>query len=148
MASLSRIESFDALSKELDALEHAGRTDYRNANAQAVAKHPAERLLIVAGPGTGKSTLFKQRILHWLEQDGSARLLALSFVRKLVADLAADIQNDTGLTDAQKKQVDVFTLHKYARSVVEQSHGTKSLLHTFVLSDKSGKTSCGMMFCR
>jgi len=115
----------DALSKELDAFKPAERTDYRNANAQAVAKHPAERILIVAGPGTGKSTLFKQRIPHWLGQDGSARILALSFVRKLVADLDADIQNDTGLTDAQKKQVDVLTLHKYARSVVERNHGAK-----------------------
>src|SRR5262249_46312171 len=63
--------------------------------------------------------------LHWLEEDESAKILALSFVRKLVADLDADIQNDTGLSDKQKKQVDVFTLHKYARSVVEQNHGTK-----------------------
>jgi len=42
----------------------------------------------------------------------------------LVADLVADVQNDTTLTDAQKSQTDVFTLHKYARSIVEQNHGT------------------------
>ena len=115
----------DALAKELDALALADRRDFRDANARAVARHLAIRMLIVAGPGTGKSTLFKERILFWLEQDGSAKILALSFVRKLVADLAADVQNDTTLTNEQKRQAHISTLHKYARSVVEQNHGTK-----------------------
>jgi superfamily I DNA/RNA helicase len=117
--------ALDALGKELDALALADRRDFRDANARAVARHLAIRMLIVAGPGTGKSTLFKERILFWLEQDGSAKILALSFVRKLVADLAADVQNDTTLTNEQKRQADASTLHKYARSVVEQNHGTK-----------------------
>ncbi len=114
-----------ALARELDSLNPKQREDFRNKNAEAIAKHPAKQILIVAGPGTGKSTLFKQRVLFWLENDEDARVLALSFVRKLVADLQADIQNDRKLTDAQKQQVDVFTLHKYARSVVEQNRGTK-----------------------
>jgi superfamily I DNA/RNA helicase len=115
----------DALGRELDALMPAERKSFRDANARAVARHVADRMLIVASPGTGKSTLFKERILFWLERDASARILALSFVRKLVADLAADVQNDTTLSDAQKRQADISTLHKYARSVVEQNHGTK-----------------------
>ena len=88
----------DVLGKELDALEPAERKSFRDANARAVARHSAIRMLIVAGPGTGKSTLFKERILFWLEQNASANILALSFVRKLVADLATDVQNDTTLT--------------------------------------------------
>ncbi|MBI4090732.1 MAG: UvrD-helicase domain-containing protein [Candidatus Komeilibacteria bacterium] len=117
-------QELDALGKALDSLKPAERKAFRDANAAAIASHPADQILIVAGPGTGKSTLFKQRILFWLAQDSSARILALSFVRKLVADLHADIQTDTTLTDEQKRQADVFTLHKYARSVVEQNHGT------------------------
>ena len=118
-------DELEALADELDSFTPAQRMEFRNRNAEAIAKHPATKILIVAGPGTGKSTIFKQRVLFWLEQHKDAKILALSFVRKLVADLHADIQNDTKLTDAQKKQVDVFTLHKYARSIVEQSHGTK-----------------------
>lgn len=113
------------IAQELDSLTPPKRTEFRNKNAEAVAKHPAKKILIVAGPGTGKSTIFKQRVLYWLEQNKKATVLALSFVRKLVADLHADIQNDTKLTHEQKKQVNVFTLHKYARSLVEQNHGTK-----------------------
>jgi hypothetical protein len=118
-------DELEALARELDSLTTEQRTDFRNRNAEAIATHPATEILIVAGPGTGKSTIFKQRILFWLGQDKDAKILALSFVRKLVADLHADIQNDGRLTDSQKQQVSVFTLHKYARSIVEQNHGTK-----------------------
>jgi hypothetical protein len=112
------------LVKQLDALNGQKRREIRDTNAEAIASHRAAHILIVAGPGTGKSTLFKQRILYWLNQNPIAKILALSFVRKLVADLNADIENDERLTKDQKKQVDVFTLHKFARSVVEQNHGS------------------------
>jgi len=118
-------EELAKLTKELDSLNKEGRTQFRDANAHAVAQHPATKILIVAGPGTGKSTIFKQRALFWLGRDPEAKILALSFVRKLVADLNSDITNDKTLTEQQKKQVDVFTLHKYARSVVEQNRGTR-----------------------
>jgi superfamily I DNA/RNA helicase len=118
-------KELDSLVVEMDALDLDARRALRDANAASVANHSADEMLIVAGPGTGKSTLFKQRIKFWLDQDSQATILALSFVRKLVADLQSDIQNDPTLTDDQKRRVDVFTLHKYARSVVEQNHGTK-----------------------
>jgi len=118
-------EELKTLTKELESLNPTDRKTFRDANAQAIAEHQSDRLLIVAGPGTGKSTLFKQRILCWLKKNSAARILALSFVRKLVADLQADIKNDSNLTDEHKKQAEVFTLHKYARSIVERNHGTK-----------------------
>ncbi len=112
------------LHSELDALDDNGRTEYRNQNASAIANHGAGKFLIVSGPGTGKSTLFKGRISFWLGQNSTSKILCLTFVRKLVADLDSDIQGDQNLTQAQKDQVEVHTLHKFARSVVEQNHGT------------------------
>ncbi len=106
----------------LDSLPDAERIQYRNDNAEAIFQHSYSKFLIVSGPGTGKSTLFKQRINYWLQGDSSASILALSFVRKLVADLQNDIRN-SNLTDAQKRRVSVFTLHKFARSIVERNHG-------------------------
>ena len=118
-------DELDALTGQLNALNDDERKKLRNENASAIASHDAAAILIVAGPGTRKSTLFKQRIVHWLNQSPAARILALSFVRKLVADLNADIETDSSLTDKQRKQVDVYTLHKYARSVVERNGGTR-----------------------
>jgi superfamily I DNA/RNA helicase len=118
-------EELGALRDALDSLSVDDRKSFRDKNAAAVATHPADQILIVAGPGTGKSTLFKQRILYWLKQSPQSRILAMSFVRKLVADLSSDIQNDKALGVEQKQQVDVHTLHKYARSIVEQNRGTR-----------------------
>ncbi len=108
----------------LDALSDYARLEYRDQNASALAKLAAVRLLIVSGPGTGKSHLFLDRINHWYQQDQSANVAVTSFVRKLVADLQNDIKNDEILTDDQKGNLIVSTLHKFARSIVEKNHGT------------------------
>lgn len=111
----------------LDGLSDDQRTAFRNENANQIAEHPSTRVLIVSGPGTGKSTLFKQRINYWLTQEPEARILAVSFVRKLVADLANDIQSDDVLTEEQKLRIEAYTLHRYARSVVERNNGSSAL---------------------
>lgn len=59
-------DELEALAAMLDSLTPTQRTEFRNGNAEAIAKHSALRILIVAGPGTGKSTIFKQRALFWL----------------------------------------------------------------------------------
>jgi superfamily I DNA/RNA helicase len=112
------------LRNELDALDDSERTEYRNQNASAIARHDAERFLIVSGPGTGKSHLFLNRINYWYQQNAQAKVFVTSFVRKLVADLQNDIDSDNQLSDEQKSNVAVSTLHKFARSIVEQNHGT------------------------
>ena len=112
------------LRDELDALDNNGRAEYRNQNASAIAQHNAAKILIVSGPGTGKSYLFLNRINHWYKQDAQAKVLVTSFVRKLVADLQNDIDGDEQLSDEQKGNITASTLHKFARSIVEQNHGT------------------------
>src|SRR5439155_19004744 len=64
-------------------------------------------------------------IENWLA-DEAGGVLVTSFVRKLVQDLGRDLSQDTHLTEEQKKQVGVFTLHRLARRLTEMSHGTKS----------------------
>jgi len=112
------------LRDELDVLDNDGRAEYRDQNASAIARHKAVKFLIVSGPGTGKSYLFLNRINYWYEQDAQAKVLVTSFVRKLVADLQNDIDCDEQLSDEQKGNITASTLHKFARSIVEQNHGT------------------------
>lgn len=68
----------------LHALQDSDRLTFRNSNAEHVATHPAPRMLVISGPGTGKSTLFKKRIENWLAGGDPATVLAVSFVRKLL----------------------------------------------------------------
>jgi superfamily I DNA/RNA helicase len=115
----------EAIARELDALDTAEREAFRTANAEAIAALPSGRTLIVSGPGTGKSRLFVRRIKNWLRANPTAGVLVTSFVRKLVRDLERDVSDDTTLSEDQRRRVRALTLHKLARSLVEQNHGTR-----------------------
>jgi superfamily I DNA/RNA helicase len=91
-----------------------------------ISEHSAPKILIVSGPGTGKSYLFLERINSWLKNDSDANIFVTSFVRKLVADLQSDIEEDDTLSDKLDNQIIVSTLHKFARSVLERNKGTKA----------------------
>ncbi|MHB8448979.1 MAG: UvrD-helicase domain-containing protein [Mycobacteriales bacterium] len=107
------------------AMANTERRTYRDENAAAIAMHDAPRLLIVAGPGSGKSFLFRARIKRWLAEGDEVRIYVASFVRKLVHDLEVEIANDTDLDDEGKERVTVSTLHTLARSLIERNHGTQ-----------------------
>lgn len=74
----------------------------RSKYVDAIVKSPASKKVIVAGPGTGKTYLFK------LLLEGKKNSLALTFINALVADLSLEL---CGLAD-------VRTLHGFARSVL------------------------------
>jgi len=112
---------------KLNGLDADEREHARNANAAAIASHDAPLMLVVSGPGTGKSTLFKSRIGKWLIDHPDLRVAVATFVRKLARDLHEDISSDSSMAATDKKRVDVTTLHRLARSIVEQGHGSVDL---------------------
>ena len=80
--------------------EYASALALRQKHVDAVAKSEARKKLVVAGPGTGKTYLFKTVL------QGRAPCLTLTFVNALVEDLSLEL---FGLSD-------VKTLHGFARS--------------------------------
>lgn len=122
----ARFESTEltSLTLELDSLDDPDRENYRNKNAEEIAKNINPKTLIVSGPGTGKSYLFLDKINNWFKNDPEGEVLVTSFVRKLVADLQSDIDASKKLSKEQKNSITATTLHKYARSIVEKNHGS------------------------
>jgi superfamily I DNA/RNA helicase len=108
----------------LRPLDNPSRESFRDKNAASIAQDDAPRILIVAGPGSGKSFLFMQRIEYWLSLHEEAKVCVTSFVRKLVRDLQAEV--GTRIDNEQRDRVAVSTLHSLARSMVEQAHGTET----------------------
>jgi superfamily I DNA/RNA helicase len=109
---------------QLDVLTAEQRIAFRNSNAKAIAEHTAPKMLIVSGPGTGKSYLFLDKIRAWLDAHSDKTILVTSFVRKLVADLKTDVENK--LAAEHSPEVTVWTLHRLARSIVERNHGSST----------------------
>lgn len=115
------------IAEALSALDRAARSEFRATNATAIASHEAQRLLIVAGPGTGKSFIFRSRIKDWLLRHPGKRIVVATFVRKLADDLRSEIALDPEISDEGKALIEVNTLHAVARSIVEQTNGSSRL---------------------
>ncbi len=117
-------EELAAVERKLDELSDREKEVYRNRNACSISEFKAKRLLIVSGPGTGKSYFFLGKIKQWFQSNPNSRILVTSFVKKLVTDLTQDIVRDV-LISRNGDTVDVTTLHGLARSIVEKNKGTK-----------------------
>lgn len=114
-------EDIEALYSALDNLTNEEREKYRRVNAEAIASHECPRILIVAGPGSGKSFLFLERIKYWMGQYPEATVGVASFVRKLVGDLSTEVSQK--LSEDHQQRVSVSTIHSLARSLVERGKG-------------------------
>ncbi len=77
----------------------------RKKHVDAILASPSNKKIVAAGPGTGKTNLFK-RIL-----EGKENTLTLTFVNSLVEDLSLEL---CGLSD-------VRTLHGFARSILSKA---------------------------
>jgi AAA domain len=69
----------------------------------------AQRIIVVAGPGTGKTFLFKE-----LLKDKKKKALTLTFVNSLVEDLALELHSLS----------EVKTLHGFARGILAAATGS------------------------
>jgi superfamily I DNA/RNA helicase len=111
----------EAMGAQLSVLTSEERVAYRNANATAIAKSTATHVLVVAGPGSGKSHLFMDRARHWLDTDEDGHVLVSTFVRKLIGDLRSDI---AALPPSLRKRVEATTVHGLARGLIERGRGS------------------------
>lgn len=79
----------------------------REKHVEAIITSPSKKKIVVAGPGTGKTYLFRQILKD------KKNTLTLTFVNSLVEDLSLEL---CGLSD-------VKTLHSFARSMLSNTAG-------------------------
>ncbi len=90
---------------------------------------PLRPLLLVAGAGTGKTTVMARRILH-LVQSGAVRadqVLGLTFTNKAAAELAGRLRGallKAGIAEAADGEPTVSTYHAFAGRLVTE-HGLR-----------------------
>ncbi len=95
---------------------------------EIIAKIKESNLVVgIAGPGTGKTYAFKRIIES--EEYKDKRVLILSFINKLVNDLAKDFQNYSN--------VDVMTLHAFAKKHLSDNINLVENLDDIITGDYS-----------
>ncbi len=92
-----------------------------DAAQQAVAAHSGGPLLVLAGPGTGKTTAIVAAVADRVLRRGAdpARLLVLTFSRKAAAELRERIMLSLGLTTREPL---ALTFHSYAYALVRREY--------------------------
>ena len=90
--------------------------DDLNSNQKAAATHKNSPLLIVAGPGSGKTRVIVERILH-LVNNGikPSEILCLTFTKKATEEMSQRLENND-ITD-----VEINTFHSFSKSILEEN---------------------------
>lgn len=91
-----------------------------NASQKAVVEADEKPLLVVAGPGAGKTTVLRARIERVLSESPYNRVLAITFTNVAAANLRSRLED---LTPDDLQRVRIGTFHSFAASILQQ-HGT------------------------
>ena len=93
---------------------------------QAVVDHPGGPLLVLAGPGTGKTTTLVESVVDRIERRGVTpdRVLVLTFSRKAAADLRSRIAARQGRSVVTPM---VLTFHAFCYALVRRFADTDPL---------------------
>jgi ATP-dependent DNA helicase UvrD/PcrA len=93
-----------------------------------VVQNPADKLLVLAGPGTGKTEVLAHRIIHLINNFGALpqEILAVTFSRKAATEMRERVAGPLG---ALAENIRISTLHAEALRLLHGSHGAP---HFFV----------------
>ncbi len=88
-------------------------------NQQRVVDHPGGPLLVLAGPGTGKTTTIVEAVVDRIDNRGvdPSRILVLTFSRKAAQELRERI---TGRLRRTTREPLALTFHSYAYSLIRR----------------------------
>ncbi|KER06833.1 ATP-dependent DNA helicase UvrD1 protein, partial [Marine Group I thaumarchaeote SCGC AAA799-E16] len=87
-----------------------------NRTQKQAVEHTGTPLLLVAGPGSGKTRVIIERILHLVKSGiKSSEILCLTFTKKAAEEMSQRLENQE-ITD-----VEISTFHAFAKSILEDN---------------------------
>jgi len=113
---------------------------------EAVTK-PVQPVLVIAGPGTGKTRLLVSRIA-WLiknENINPEKILALTFTNKAAAEMKSRLTDFIG---AQANDVYAGTFHSFALNLLRRYHQRIGLNPFFTVCDQNYQEQLAQKICR
>lgn len=88
-----------------------------NEGQRKAVEHEGGPLLVVAGPGSGKTRVIVERVKHLITKGfRPAEILCLTFSEKAAAEMQSRIEKEAGTTE-----VETSTFHSFCLSILEDS---------------------------
>ncbi|WP_017593252.1 UvrD-helicase domain-containing protein [Nocardiopsis potens] len=111
-----------------------GLLDGLDPEQRSAAEPPAGPLLVVAGPGTGKTRTLTRRIAHLVAERGvpAERCLAITFTRRAAAELRERLEE---LLGGGARGLTVTTFHGLGLALLREQHGRAGLSARFGVAD-------------
>jgi len=106
-----------------------------NEKQQEAVKQPTHPILVLAGPGTGKTRILIARIA-WLMQEYSIppeKILALTFTNKAAQEMQSRLMNICG---QQGTDVKAGTIHSFALEILRRYHHRIGFAKNFSVCDR------------
>ncbi|GAA3766666.1 UvrD-helicase domain-containing protein [Salinactinospora qingdaonensis] len=107
---------------------------------RAAAERPGGPLLIVAGPGTGKTRTLTHRIAHLITEGTvtAAECLAITFTRRAAAELRERLAS---LLGEQAAGMTVTTFHGLGAQILREHYERAGLTELFRIADDTHRTA-------
>lgn len=136
-ASPSAVPLFEAVTSykapPRQILDHLPLLQRLDASQRAAAEVLSGPLLIVAGPGTGKTRTLTHRLAHLIEQGTDPRrCLAITFTRRAAAELAERLE---ALLGDGARGIVVRTFHGLGFDILRAEHALLELPEAFRIAD-------------
>lgn len=116
---------------------------FPNSRQEKVIQHTGKPLVVVAGPGTGKTSTIVERMARLLKEDSQREVSFITFTRASRRDTEGKIISRVAKEDFEGSDYDfprVSTLHTYAKSVVHKYAQTIDRSNAFsVLVSEKGE---------
>ena len=103
-----------------------------NEEQTAAVEHRGSPLLILAGPGAGKTRTICERIRRVRETDPEIRVLAVTFTRKAAGEMKARL-------DGADRRTSVMTFHAFAARFLRHEHQAAGLPPGFPIWDEDAR---------
>jgi len=107
-----------------------------NPRQREAVRAPIGPVLVLAGPGTGKTRVLTERIRHLIEISGvpPEQILALTFTNKAAGEMSARLQHALGEDCAHR--VTTGTFHRFCIGVLRAHYEAAGLPEHFSLADE------------
>ena len=88
----------------------------------AVEYYGDKPLVIDAGPGSGKTRVIIERVVHLIKEHNQhpSSILVITFTRKATEELRERFKNDTNLTINEINQMRISTIHSFCRYIISK----------------------------
>ena len=102
-------------------------------NQEKAVNHFKGPAIVIAGPGSGKTTVVTARILNLIQKHNipPARILAIAFNRKAVEEMETRIERElTALETKPPEKPVIRTLHAFGKDIITENYKRAGFTHT------------------